>query len=162
MMKSARIGALLLVASAALPGTSFAQLAAPDAEPAAEPAIADVAIATAPVAARVESAATGTRSATSAMAGVIRDDGAIDMGVGPRATQPRFGEYTIAPAQTSEFASSDDVAALRPVTRGQATALMIAGAALLVTGLIIGDDAGTFVAVLGAGVGAYGVYLYFR
>jgi hypothetical protein len=39
--------------------------------------------------------------------------------------------------------------------------LMASGAALLVAGLLIGDDVGTLVALGGAVIGAYGVFLYF-
>lgn len=46
--------------------------------------------------------------------------------------------------------------------RGSGTGLMIAGAALFVAGLIVGDDAGTVLAVSGAAIGAYGLYLYFQ
>ncbi|HEY0673682.1 MAG TPA: hypothetical protein VGD27_15495 [Longimicrobiales bacterium] len=45
--------------------------------------------------------------------------------------------------------------------RGSGTGLIIAGGALLVAGLLIGDDAGTVLAVAGAAIGAYGLYLYF-
>lgn len=38
---------------------------------------------------------------------------------------------------------------------------MVAGAALFVAGAIIGDDAGTLFMVGGAGVGAYGAFVYF-
>jgi hypothetical protein len=40
--------------------------------------------------------------------------------------------------------------------------LMIAGGALFVAGVLVGGDAGTIMAVAGAGAGAYGMYLYFR
>lgn len=46
--------------------------------------------------------------------------------------------------------------------RGSGTGYMIAGAALLVAGLLIEGDAGTLVAVGGAVIGAYGLYLHFR
>ncbi|MGQ0814082.1 MAG: hypothetical protein ACT4O1_06405 [Gemmatimonadota bacterium] len=46
--------------------------------------------------------------------------------------------------------------------RGSGVGYMIAGAALFVAGLLIEGDAGTFVAVAGAAVGAYGLYLHFR
>lgn len=39
--------------------------------------------------------------------------------------------------------------------------LMASGAALLVAGLLIGGDVGTLVALGGAVIGAYGVFLYF-
>jgi hypothetical protein len=56
----------------------------------------------------------------------------------------------IQPAQPANMAS------------GPGVGLMIAGAGLFVAGLIVGDDAGTVLAVAGAGIGAYGLYLYFR
>ncbi len=43
-----------------------------------------------------------------------------------------------------------------------AVALMIAGGATFLGGLIIGKKEGTVIAVVGLGVGAYGTYLYFR
>jgi hypothetical protein len=46
--------------------------------------------------------------------------------------------------------------------RGNSVALMIVGGAALVTGLIIGDDAGALLAVGGAVVGLYGLYQYVR
>ncbi|HSM37614.1 MAG TPA: hypothetical protein VK837_14530 [Longimicrobiales bacterium] len=92
---------------------------------------------------------------------LLRSDAAADAPVGPRAVPPRFEDYALEPAVESRFATAEDAAVMRPPTRGS-KALMIAGAALLVAGLIIGDDAGTFVAVAGAGIGAYGVYLYFE
>jgi hypothetical protein len=49
-------------------------------------------------------------------------------------------------------------AAAASLSRGE-TYMIIGGAALL-TGLIIGDDAGTVIAVGGAVVGLYGLYLY--
>jgi hypothetical protein len=45
--------------------------------------------------------------------------------------------------------------------RGSGTSLIIAGAALFVAGLLIDGDAGTLLAVTGAAIGAYGLYLYF-
>ena len=45
-------------------------------------------------------------------------------------------------------------------TRGQT--LMIIGGAALLTGAIIGGDAGTIVMLGGAGVGLYGLYLYLQ
>jgi hypothetical protein len=44
------------------------------------------------------------------------------------------------------------------VRRGQT--LMIVGGAAFLAGLIIGDDAGTAIAVAGAGIGIYGLYLW--
>jgi hypothetical protein len=47
-------------------------------------------------------------------------------------------------------------------SRSAGTGFMIAGAALLLAGLLIDGDAGTLVAVSGAAIGAYGLYLHFR
>lgn len=52
------------------------------------------------------------------------------------------------------------LASRRAFTRGQA--LMIIGGAALLTGAIIGGDAGTIVMLGGAGVGLYGLYLYLQ
>jgi hypothetical protein len=66
-----------------------------------------------------------------------------------------------APADLLEKAEAQPaLAAMRP--RGTGTGLIIAGGALFVAGLLIGDDAGTVLAVTGAAVGAYGLYLYFQ
>ena len=66
-----------------------------------------------------------------------------------------------APADRIEKAAEQPaVLATRPPGRG--TGYIIAGGALFVAGLLIGDDAGTIVAVAGAAVGAYGLYLYFQ
>ena len=55
---------------------------------------------------------------------------------------------------------------IAPVVRRQAldrpTVLMIVGGALIVTGLIVGDDASTILYLAGAGIGAYGLYLYLQ
>jgi hypothetical protein len=45
-------------------------------------------------------------------------------------------------------------------TLGRGEVLMIVGGAALITGLIIGDDAGTLIAVGGAVIGLYGLYLW--
>ena len=53
-------------------------------------------------------------------------------------------------------------AAQRRAGLGQPVALMVVGGAALLTGLIIGDDAGTVIAVGGALVGLYGLYEYLQ
>ena len=53
-------------------------------------------------------------------------------------------------------------AALQRPRTGQSKALMIVGGAALVTGLIIGGDAGALLAVGGAVVGLYGLYQFVR
>ena len=41
-------------------------------------------------------------------------------------------------------------------------AAAIVGAALVVTGLVVGDDAGTVIAIGGAGLGLFGLYIWQR
>ena len=64
-------------------------------------------------------------------------------------------------------AASTDSLSLEPQRRksqgfGQAGALMIAGGAAVVVGLVIGGDPGTLIAVGGAVVGLYGLYMYLK
>jgi hypothetical protein len=59
--------------------------------------------------------------------------------------------------EKSEFEPNQPVMA-----RGSGVGYMIAGAALFIGGLLIGGDAGTAVAVAGAAVGAYGLYIHFQ
>jgi len=40
--------------------------------------------------------------------------------------------------------------------------LMIVGGALIVTGLIVGDEASTILYIAGAGIGGYGLYLHLQ
>lgn len=53
-------------------------------------------------------------------------------------------------------------AAAKNANLGQAQALMIVGAAALITGAIIGDDPGTIIMVGGAVIGLYGLYQYLQ
>jgi hypothetical protein len=50
--------------------------------------------------------------------------------------------------------------AMRRPSNGSGVPLMILGGAALITGVIIGDKAGTIIAVGGALVGLYGLYVY--
>ena len=63
----------------------------------------------------------------------------------------RFADAPTAGAASASLAQSR-------VRRGQT--LMIVGGAAFLAGLIIGDDAGTAIAVAGAGIGIYGLYLW--
>lgn len=136
-MIKARMGAALLAALLSIPAAAHAQAAGPSGEGEA---------------AQVERQDRGAEAHGAAM---------LEERAGPLAPAARFAEYDLAPEVENRFAAADDAAILRPPTRGS-KALMLAGATLLVTGLIIGDDSGTLVAVIGAGIGAYGVYLYFQ
>lgn len=67
-----------------------------------------------------------------------------------------------APAPAAEVAADKEMNQPAFQRGGAGTGYMIAGAALLVAGLLIDGDAGTLVAVSGAAIGAYGLYLHFR
>jgi hypothetical protein len=68
----------------------------------------------------------------------------------------------LAPAPATAVTETETTQPLMMQRRGSGVGLMIAGGALFVAGLIVGDDAGTVLAVTGAAIGAYGLYLYFR
>ena len=74
------------------------------------------------------------------------------------ATGPTQRAATLSPRRASS--KSKDMNAMRRPSRGSGVGLMILGGAALVTGLIIGDDAGTVIAVGGALIGLYGLYVY--
>ncbi len=42
------------------------------------------------------------------------------------------------------------------------TVLMIVGGALIITGVLVGDDAAPILILAGAGIGGYGLYLYLQ
>ena len=67
----------------------------------------------------------------------------------------------LTPAEQARLAAPAK-AAVMPAARGRSVAYMIAGAALLVGGAIIGSDAGSLLMVGGVVIGAYGVFLHFR
>ena len=74
------------------------------------------------------------------------------------ATGPTQHAASLSPRYST--ATSLSAHAMRRPSRGSGVGLMILGGAALVTGLIIGDDAGTVIAVGGALVGLYGLYVY--
>jgi hypothetical protein len=73
---------------------------------------------------------------------------------------PQSAASLLAPVQLEE--KKDGQPTVANMAAGSGTGLMIAGAALFVAGLIIGNEAGTVLAVAGAAVGAYGLYVYFQ
>ena len=90
-----------------------------------------------------------------------------------RAVAPMSAEQATAPVGPTMNAAS--VAVRQPVTNearapyapkragyGQPVALMVVGGAALLSGLIIGDGAGTAIAVGGAVIGLYGLYEYLQ
>ena len=74
------------------------------------------------------------------------------------ATGPSNDAATLSPRLASNAALTTN--AMRRPSRNSGVGLMIFGGAALITGLIIGDDAGTVIAVGGALVGLYGLYVY--
>jgi len=82
---------------------------------------------------------------------------AASVGVAP-ASGPTLRASRLSPRRASS--TSTEMNAMRRPSRGSGVGLMILGGAALVTGLIIGDDAGTVIAVGGALIGLYGLYVY--
>jgi hypothetical protein len=78
---------------------------------------------------------------------------------GPTTETARAG---IAPRESKTLTVNDNAAADRHVGAGQNVALMVVGGAALVTGLIIGGDGGTLLAVGGAVVGLFGLYNFVK
>lgn len=68
---------------------------------------------------------------------------------------------TVGLQEAAELRVAPDAPALRQIRSRGAVPLMAAGGALFIAGLLIGDDLGTLLAVGGAVMGSYGVYLYF-
>jgi hypothetical protein len=81
----------------------------------------------------------------------------------PRATGPTTDAAAVGVRQpVSKEAPTANATMQRRRGYGQPIALMVVGGAALLTGLIIGDDAGTVIAVGGAVVGLYGLYQYLQ
>lgn len=78
-----------------------------------------------------------------------------------RGVGPTYAAAALSPrVELSDQSGSSFAAPDRPF--GLSQTLMIVGGAALLTGAIIGDDAGTVLMVAGAGVGLYGLYLFLR
>jgi hypothetical protein len=82
--------------------------------------------------------------------------------VGPRVDATALSPRPVSsPALLSTTTSSLNAArAARPLRRSEI--LMIVGGAMILTGALIGDDAGTVIMIGGAGVGLYGLYLFLQ
>jgi len=76
---------------------------------------------------------------------------------GPTTDAARAG---VAPHASKELALS--AKADPHMGAGQNIALMVVGGAALITGLVIGGDGGTIIAIGGAAVGLYGLYNYIK
>ena len=79
-----------------------------------------------------------------------------------RSAGPTADAARVAVSQPTSHELKVSAAAQRRRGLGQPIALMVVGGAALLTGLIIGDDAGTVIAVGGALVGLYGLYEYLQ
>ena len=110
------------------------------------------ALATLPGMLRAQSAAEQAQSAPTANTPALRDQ-LMATAVGATVLAP-------AVAATQNEASQPNQPLMQ--RRGSGTGYMIAGAALFIGGLLIGGDAGTAVAVAGAAIGAYGLFVYFQ
>lgn len=105
---------------------------------------------------------------SSAVTFIVRDSVAASVAEAPAAVThaPKAGASMTglrSAVHTREIASPLVAkAAAGNANLGQAKALMIVGAAALVTGAIIGDDPGTVIMVGGAIVGLYGLYQYLQ
>jgi hypothetical protein len=87
----------------------------------------------------------------------------------PAHNAPLTAAQQLAPAASLLFAQVAVTETAAPVvaqpaalSRRDGFGMMIGGGALFVAGLLVGGDAGTIMALAGGGVGAYGLYLYFR
>ena len=76
----------------------------------------------------------------------------------PTQTGPSMEASALSPRFSSDAALTTNT--MRRPTRGAGVGLMIFGGAALITGLVVGGDAGTVIAVGGALVGLYGLYVY--
>src|SRR5688500_6580166 len=119
-------------------------------------------IAAAPL--RAQSQAGTTESAQSRPA--LRADAAP---AAPAQKAPLTAAQRLAPAPSLLLAevpvtkpSAPVVTQAAALSRRDGFGMMIGGGALFVAGLLVGGDAGTLMALAGGGVGAYGLYLYFR
>jgi hypothetical protein len=73
-------------------------------------------------------------------------------------TGPSLEALALSPRLSSDAALTTNT--MRRPTHSAGVGLMIFGGAALITGLVVGGDAGTVIAVGGALVGLYGLYVY--
>ena len=78
------------------------------------------------------------------------------------ASAPTMEAATVAVRPVESKALQLNAAAAPRKGYGQPVALMVVGGAAVLTGLIIGNDAGTVIAVGGAVMGLYGLYEYLQ
>lgn len=76
--------------------------------------------------------------------------------LGPRAAEVRAG-IDPRPARTDPLTADPRAPAVQGTRRQNAQLLTIVGGALFLAGVLIDDDAGTVVALVGLGIGVYGL-----
>jgi hypothetical protein len=119
-----------------------------------------LAAAFAPAALVAQSATALAPAAPTAMAAVAPAPTAVASSVAPRA----MIHSDVAGVQTKTDANAPLVvsSAAAGLHQGEGVALMAVGGAALVAGLLIGNDAGTAVAIGGLAIGLVGLYEYVR
>ena len=110
------------------------------------------------VAAPVAVELVGALDAADQYARSAQSDANVPASLGPTIEGAAVGVRATVADQSAHSA----LARIQEPNVGHSKALMIAGGAALVAGLLIGDDAGALLAVGGAVVGLYGLYLYVR
>jgi hypothetical protein len=80
---------------------------------------------------------------------------------GPGASGPTLAAARLGYSDDFEQPTTVNAAAKRMAKR-EGRALALVGGAAVIAGLLIGDDAGTVIAIGGAGLGLYGLYVWQR
>ena len=80
---------------------------------------------------------------------------------GPGASGPTLAAERLGYSNDFEQPTTVNAAAKRMAKR-EGRALALVGGAAVIAGLLIGDDAGTVIAIGGAGLGLYGLYVWQR
>lgn len=110
-------------------------------------------------------------SATAAAQAQVQSDSALSVNsvssVNSVTPVPRSGPTIMAPAVNATVAFRPAQQNIVPAVRrresfSRPAVLMIVGGALIVTGLIVGDEASTILYIAGAGIGGYGLYLHLQ
>ena len=164
-LRPADLAALIAVTIAAAPLTN--RLAAQDSQPTSSDSVTAVVVADG----NAVSTPTPTPTATSAATPVstidfrtLRTDAASSVATASAKVALAASVNGLRSGAHAHEANSPLVitAAAQHASLGQSQALMIVGAAALITGAIIGDDPGTVIMVGGAIVGLYGLYQYLQ
>jgi len=102
---------------------------------------------------------TASTARAQALSGPFAADAPAAAPLGPTIDGARVGVHA---TRNASYTIDNNMLAPQHQGMGKSVALMIVGGAALVTGAIIGGGPGALVAVAGAGVGLYGLYLYLQ